>query len=41
MDSETKKTVWKEILFETSYPSWILMLIVIVYAFVLFIILIK
>ena len=32
MADETKKTVWEEILFETSYPSWILFLIVIIYA---------
>jgi len=40
MNGETKKTIWEEVLFETSYPSWILMLIASVYAFVLLIVVI-
>ncbi|MFH1075642.1 MAG: hypothetical protein V1753_02180 [Pseudomonadota bacterium] len=40
MDSETEKTEWEEILFETSYPSWILLLVLIIYAFALLMVLI-
>jgi len=40
MDSETKKPVWEEVLFETSYSSWILLLVAIIYAFALLIVLI-
>jgi len=36
-----KKTVWEEVLFETRYPSWILLLILMGYAFVLLIVLVK
>ena len=39
MDGDTKKTVWEEILFGTKYPSWILMLITIAYAFFFLIVL--
>ena len=41
MDRETKKTVWEEVLFETKYPSWILILMVAIYALVLLIVFIK
>ncbi|MBU4185270.1 MAG: hypothetical protein KKI12_11025 [Proteobacteria bacterium] len=40
MDSESKKTIWEEALFETRYPSWILMLILTGYAIALLIVLI-
>jgi len=40
MDNETKKTEWEEILFETRYPSWILLLVVSIYAVALLIVLI-
>jgi len=39
MDSETEKSEWEEILFETRYPSWILILMLIIYAFALLIVL--
>ena len=40
MDSETEKTEWEEILFETTYPSWILLFVVIIYAVALLIVII-
>jgi len=41
MVNETKKTVWEEILFETKYPSWPLILMVAIYALVVLIFFIK
>ena len=40
MDRDTEKMEWEEILFETRYPSWILILMLIIYAFALLIVLI-
>jgi hypothetical protein len=41
MGNKTKKTVWEEALFETRYPSWILIFMLIIYALVLLIVFIK